>query len=283
MRQRTSIVATLVLGATAWAASAAASGPPFEFAVRKDQVFGASRGTLVFDQAAIEYKTTDRKDARRWAYEQVKQVQVRSPRRLRILTYEDQGWLKLGADRTYEFEVTQGTIGADFVAFLLERIERPVVTAVMPPLPGEPRFRVPVKHQRLGRGSDGTLVLYDDRLVYLTERETEARHWRLGDLFSVLLLDRDRLEVRAYEGGGGATRPFVFELKTALPVGFYDALWQQVNRPTAARQPGAEWVLPQDGKSMAIDRAAASHPPLAPAAAGSTCANAESSRRRRRP
>lgn len=213
----------------AWAATPA--GPPFELAVKRDHVFGASRGTLVFDATSVEYRTTDRKDARRWSYEQIKQVQVRSPRRIHFLTYEDQGWLKLGADRTFEFEVTRGSVGPDIVAFLLDRIDRAVVTAVMPPLPDEPPLaRVPVKHQRRGRGSEGALILYGDRLVYLTERDGEARHWRWGDLFSVLRLDRDRLEVRAYEGGGGKTRPFVFELQAELPPDAYDALWQRVTR-----------------------------------------------------
>ncbi len=237
MLRRILIVSTMALAATG--PSLEAAGPPFEFPVKKDRLFGASRGTLVFDQAGVAYKTTTRADARTWTYEQIKQVQVRSPRRIHLLTFEDQGWLKLGADRTFEFEVTQGTIGADFVAFLLERIDRPVVTAVMPPLPGDPVFRVPVKHQRHRQGSDGTLLLYPDHLVYLTEREENARYWRLRDLFSVLQLDRDRLEVRAYEGGGGETRPFIFELKTDLPREFYDALWQQVNRPTSSDRASA--------------------------------------------
>jgi len=214
-----------------------AAAPPFEFAVKKDHLFGASRGTLVFDVEKVEYRTTDRRDARQWSYLQIKQVQVRSPRRIHVLTYEDQGWLKLGADRTFEFELTQGTVSPDFVAFLLERMDRPVVTAVMPPLAEHPQFRIPVKHQRRGRGSEGMLLLYPDRLVYLTEREGEARHWRFADLFSVLRLDRDRLEVRAYEGGSGATRPFVFELKVALPSSAYDTLWRHVNRPGPPEPP----------------------------------------------
>ena len=230
MSRQTLTLATVVLALTAWAAEAA--GPPFDLAVKKDQFFGASRGTLVFAEDAVEYKTNDKNDARRWTYLKIKQVQVRSPRRIDILTYEDQGRMRLGADRTFEFELTQGAIGSDLIAFLLERIERPVVTAVMPPLPSDPLFRVPVKHQRQGRGSEGTLVLYGDRLVYLTERDDDARHWWFADIFSVLRLDRDRFEVLAYEGGGGRMRPFIFELKSDLPDGFYDALWQQVNRPT---------------------------------------------------
>lgn len=218
----------ILLGQIPWAAAA---GPPFELSVKKDQLFGSSQGTLLFTQDGIEYRTTDRDDARRWKYEDIKQVQILSPTRIAVLTYEDQGRLKLGADRTYRFEITQDAVSPDLVTFLLERIARPVVTAVVPRAGGEPLFRAPVKHQRQGRGSEGSLLMYEDRLVYLTEREDDARFWRFGDIFSVQRLDRFRLQVMAYEGGSGKTRHFVFELKSDLPEGFYDALWARVNPP----------------------------------------------------
>jgi hypothetical protein len=229
MLRRILALTTIVLISAAWPAGAA--GPPFEFTVKRGHFIGASRGTLVFASDGVQYRTSDKKDARQWTYRQIKQVQVRSPGRIEILTYEDQGRLKFGADRTFTFELTRGAVGADLAAFLLERVDRPVVTAVMPPLPPDPLFRVPVKHERQGRGSEGTLDLYANGLAYLTDRQDDARYWRFSDLFSVLRLDRDRLKVRAYEGGGGGIRPFVFELQADLPPGFYEALWQQVNRP----------------------------------------------------
>ena len=88
------IVTSLTLLA---AAVTQAAGQPFELAVKKDQFFGASRGALVFGLDGIEYRTTNENDARQWSYEDVKQVQVLSPTRITIKTYEDQGWLKLGA------------------------------------------------------------------------------------------------------------------------------------------------------------------------------------------
>lgn len=214
------------------ASGAGAAGPPFELSVKKDRVWGASRGTLVFGQDGVEYRTTDEDDARLWSYDDIKQLQILSPSRIAVLTYEDQGRFKLGADRTFRFEVVERAVSSDLVTFLLDRITRPVVTAVMPRDDGEPLFRANVKHQRQGRGSEGTLVMHDTRLVYLTERDGESRYWRFGDVYAVLRLDRFRLQVLAYEGGSGETRPFVFELKTELPDGFYDALWARVN-PTS--------------------------------------------------
>ncbi|MBI3047811.1 MAG: hypothetical protein HYY76_05825 [Acidobacteria bacterium] len=223
----TAIAATLISVASV----SAAAGPPFELSVERDRLFGGSAGTLAFTADGIEYRTSDTGDARRWAYDEVKQVQILSPTRIAVLTYEDRGRWRFGADRTFEFTIVGEAVSAELVTFLLERIERPVVTAVMPQYSGEPLFRVRAKHQRQGRGSDGTLVLYDRQLLYVSEEEDASRYWRFADIFSVLKLDRYRLQVTVYEGGSGNTRAFVFELKSDLPEGFYDALWARVNPP----------------------------------------------------
>ena len=227
----TGAIATVIV--LVQASGAAGAGPPFELAVKKDQFIGSSRGTLRFTEEGVQYDTTEKKDARTWVYGDIKQLQVLSPTRIAVLTYEDQGRLKLSADRTFTFDVVTGSVSPELVGFLLSRIERPLVTAVIPASAGRVLFRLPVKHQRSGRGSEGTLVMYDDHLAYLTERETEARYWRFSDIFAVLPLDPFRLQVQAYEGGSGSTRTFVFELKSALPSEFYDALWARVN-PSAA-------------------------------------------------
>lgn len=199
--------------------------------MKRDRFLGSSRGTLVFDAEGLAYRTADKEDAGRWTYGDIKQVQILTPTRIAVLTYEDQGRLKFGADRTFQVEVVKDTVSPELVAFLLDRIAQPVVTAVMPPLPSTPPlYRVPVKYERR-RGSEGTLLLREDSLVYLTETEGHARYWRLTDLFAVLRLDRYRLEVVAYEGGGGDTRRFTFQIKTEVPEGFYDDLWARVNAP----------------------------------------------------
>ena len=215
---------TMLPGATV------AGQPPFELNVRHDRFVGGARGTLVVDQAGVEFRTPTRNESRRWDYSALKQVRILSPTRIALDTYEDQGILHLGRDRSFAFDVT-GTIPGDLVAFLLARIDRPIVTAVMPPLPPTPQSRAAVKNARIGRGSEGVLLLYETGLAYVTEREGDARFWRFRDLYGVLMLDQYRLEVLGYEGPSGATRPFVFELKEALPPGMFDALWQRVNAP----------------------------------------------------
>lgn len=214
------------LGVTA-AAALAAEGPPFELAVRLDRTFGSTSGTLTFGADRVEFKTAAANQARSWRYEDLQQIQVRTTRRIDLLTYEDQGRLKLGADRRYAFHLSAGEVPPELVAFLLRRVDRPLLLAVIPPACCSPGLQVAVKHERQGQGSQGVLAIQDGALVYQTPREGDSRYWRLGDLESVLRLDRYRLQVTAREGR--RLRPFVFQLKRELPEGFYEALWAEVN------------------------------------------------------
>ena len=222
---------TLVALAMAITPAPAAAQGPYELTVKADHAIGASRGTLLFDCDGVEYRTTDRHDARKWRYDDIRQLQVLDPRHVRLLTFEDQGRLKFGKERTFDFQVAGGTVTPELVAFLLAHIERPVVTAVMPPDGAcAPLSRIPVKHDAR-HGSEGALVMHADHLAYVTERPQDSRFWRWSDIASVMKLSPYRLVVSTYEGGAGETRPFVFDLKRDLPEDQYAALWARVNPP----------------------------------------------------
>jgi hypothetical protein len=225
--------ATVLLLASAGTSVAAPQSS--ELAVLKPHLFGASHGILIVNDQGVEYRTPDTNDARRWTYEQIKQVQVLTPTRLALRTYEDQGWTHLWADRTITFVVEKGgPVTPEFMAALLASTSRPVATAVLPPAAGTLRYQVPVKQVR-GQESEGILLLYENALVYQSARKGASRYWRFGDLESVFAVDRFRLEVLTYEGGGGDARPFSFQLKTDLPPGFYDTLWAFLNPPAPLR------------------------------------------------
>lgn len=222
---------TMVALATAMSAPPALAQGPYELTVKVDHVIGTGHGTLVFDQNGIEYRTTDQGDARKWRYDEIKQLQVLGPRHVHVLTFEEHGWLKLWKDRAFDFEVVGGTVTPELAAFLLTRLDRSLVTAVMPTgSGGEPLARIPVKHERR-RGTEGVLLVYADHLAYLTEGPEASRYWRYRDIASVIKLDPYRLVVSAYEGGAGETRPFMFDLKRELPDDVYAALWARVNPP----------------------------------------------------
>lgn len=226
-------VACTIFGVLAFTASegAAADGPPYSLTVKRSHLFRSSTGTLRITMEGIEFETAAKAEARRWTYADIQQLMIQAPKQVVVLTYEDQGRLKLGADRRFAFEIREGSVTQEMVAFLLSRADRSIVTAVLPPLPTTPLFQVPVKHERYGRGSDGTLLMYDEALVYMADREGETRYWRFKDLFAVLPLDRYRYQVLAYEGRGGDLRSFTFQLKADLPDAFARTLWARVNPP----------------------------------------------------
>lgn len=197
---------------------------------------GGSHGILAFTTDGIAFQAADAKKARQWPYRELKQVRVVSPREIALDTYEDGSRWRFGADRTVEFKVTEGAIDGRLVTHLLQHVQRPVSSAVMPAGLEEPSVRVAAKHLRGTRGTQGTLVIYPSGLAYETASEGGSRYWRPGDLESILRTSPRSLLIDVYESG--RVRPFAFELKEPLPDGAFDALWEQVNRPAARARGG---------------------------------------------
>ena len=190
-----------------------------------------SRGTLAFTSDGIAFQAADAKKSRQWPYRELKQVRVVSPAEIALDTYEDGSRWQLGADRTIEFEVTDGAIDGALVAFLVEHARRPVATTVLPPALGEPTVRVAAKHLRGRAGTHGSLAIYPAAIAYETTTERGSRYWRTADIESVFRTSPRRLLIDVYERG--RVRPFAFELKEPLPDAAFEALWQRVNPPAA--------------------------------------------------
>ena len=197
---------------------------------------GGSRGTLAFTPDGIAFQAADTRKSRQWPYRELKQVRVVSPREIALDTYEDGSRWRFGADRTVEFEVTEGAIDGTLVLHLLEHAGRPVASAVLPAGLEEPTVRVAAKHLRGRKGTHGTLVVYPSGLAYETVAEGSSRYWRVADLESVLRTSPRTLLIDVYERG--RVRPFAFELKEPLPDAAFDALWQRVNPPASRAKAG---------------------------------------------
>jgi hypothetical protein len=211
-----------------WSAGQAGLVPasqPIELSVKG----AGSRGTLVFTSDAVEFKAAEAGKARTWLYQNLKQIRIESPKKIVLETFEDRSRWRLGADRTETFEVTSGEITGETVALLLARVARPVGTSVLPANLGDPVSRLPVKHRRFGRGSQGTLAVHATGLAYVADPPTDSRFWRFADLQSVMRTSPFELLVTAYEGG--SLQAYAFDLKAPMPPDVFDALWAAVNPP----------------------------------------------------
>lgn len=225
MAFRTLILLSIVAAWTTGSTSAFAQ--PFALDAREDVTFGSRPGTLRIGEDGVVFETTDPKHRRGWRLDDVRQFRVASSRSLVIETYRSRGWRGAGRSRTYEY-ATATDIPDALVAFLLARVTRPVVTAVMPQRRTTPApLAVAVHHE--GTDTAGTLALYDDGLAFEADRDGFARYWRFADLDAVLRQDQYRLYVAAFEGNREHVRPFLFTLKQDLPPGFYDILWRHLN------------------------------------------------------
>lgn len=218
----------LALSVSSFAPPVAAPRQSDAFAItaQHKRFIGGPQGTLVIDADGIAFRSTPDKSLR-WSYLDLQQIRIVSPTRLIVVTYREHqrsGNAHTSGGPSYSFE-TAAPLPAATVQFLLDRFQRPMVSVVMPTRPGTAQARVAVKQHR----DEGELALYDDGLAYVTGYKQESRFWRFRDLFSVLRLDRYRLQVTAYDGRAGRVRTFTFELKADLPQTMYDAIWQRVN------------------------------------------------------
>lgn len=204
--------------------------PSFELAVTG----AGSRGSLVFREDEVAFTAANPRKSRRWAYRDLKQVRIVSPRRIVFETFEDGSIWRLGADRSMTFSVT-GSIDGHVVAFLLGRVRRPVMSAVLPANTGVPIFRTEAKHTRGRTGTHGALAMFPRGLAY-ESTETSSFFWRFADIHGLHQLSPYSLLVDVYTADD--IRPFVFELKVALTPDEFDRLWQAVH-PAAAR-PGRQ-------------------------------------------
>ena len=107
---------------------------------------------LLINQDGVEYKASKTTDSRKWTFNDIRALEIKSPTEISIITYEDQKrWA--GKDRIFEFSLLEQKATPELSAFLLSRVKRPMKLAVLPEDSGKPEYEIPVKHLRGWGGS----------------------------------------------------------------------------------------------------------------------------------
>jgi len=210
-----------------------AAAGDLSYKVRQHKLVGGRDGTLTFTEELVEYRSSDGKHGGSWAYRDVRQIELLSPTRVRIVTYEDKTEY-FGADRTYTLDLVEGRLTREVSDFLRSKLSRPLVTSFTD-REGVALAELSVKHNHRFGGCEGTVSVFDDRLVYASEEEENSRTWLWTDVRSVSRPDPFRLEISTYERELGSRRTFTFDLKAPMSDEAYDLLWQRVYRPTPLR------------------------------------------------
>jgi hypothetical protein len=200
------------------------------FPVMHDRLLKNRTGELIFGETGIEYRTKEKKDARTWKYGDIQQLGLLSPREITILTYEDSKW-KLGKDLFYRFKITTGEITPALWTQLQARLTRPVVSALIPP-DIVPKFTIPAKHLRGFHGTEGTLEIGDQYVIYKTDAPKDSRIWRYQDISSIGTTGPYQMRLTSMDrtdGEYGGERNFVFSLKERLAPEAYAFIWWKIN------------------------------------------------------
>jgi len=199
-----------------------AQAESFEFRVKHDHTLGSCEGKLIASDREIRYEATNGKHSRTWAYIDIQKLDVVSPTRLALKTFESQSWKQLEKDRAFDFSLLEGKITPDQQEFLRTKLGRPMVARLVEKATSSTLLLVRHRH-RLG-GCEGQLSVEEERLIYLTDHASDNRLWKLREIETIGSPDPYHLRVTTYN------ETFTFDLKSLLDSKIYDFLWKKIYR-----------------------------------------------------
>ena len=204
-----------------------------QFTVRHEHWQDHCVGILTVDEKGVAF-AGPKKHKWTWTYDDIQELKI-SPDGVYVLTYSDNRLL-LGADRGYNFT---GKIPVEDVRGLVQpRLDRRFVAAFSG-TEETALWSVPVKHQLRVVGSEGTLNLYPDRIVYATAAKDDSRTWRYSDIDSITSSGPFQLTITTFERAlshYGDRKGFNFQLKEPITEARYNELWMEIERKSGRVQ-----------------------------------------------
>jgi hypothetical protein len=104
------------------------------------------------------------------------------------------------------------------------RMDQRFVAALPQPVNGG--FSIPVKHLGHTFGTQGTLAIGDETIVYSTAAPNDSRTWRYSDIQSVSSSGPFQLTITTFERTNG----FNFQLKEPITEARYNQLWLEIEK-----------------------------------------------------
>jgi len=200
-----------------------AQAESFEFSVKHDHTLGSCEGKLVAGEKEIRYEATNGKHSRAWAYIDIQKLDVVSPTRLALKTFESQSWKKLERDKAFEFSLLDGKVTPEQQEFLRAKLSRPMVARLVEKADRSSSL-LPVRHRHRLGGCEGQLSVEEERLIYSTDHASDNRVWKLREIETIGSPDPYHLRVTTYN------ETFTFDLKSPLDSKIYDFLWKKIYR-----------------------------------------------------
>ena len=207
---------------------APAMGFALEFPARHDHWRGGCAGILAFDTDGVSFRQISNKDAPhnwKWGWTDVQQLEIGDGRMVRLTGYRDRPWLA-GKDQPFDFYLDGRPDLTPVYQLLRGRLDQRFIVRLAD-MRGTPLWQLPVKRLGAIRGTEGTLAVFPDRVVYHSSTPWASRTWRDADIDNLSTAGPFQLTVTTFEHGG----TFEFQLRQSLPPEQYQALWLRLNRP----------------------------------------------------
>ena len=164
---------------------------------------------------------SDAKHSGAWKFGDIQRL-VLEPRAIRIVTYEDRR-SQLYRDREVLIDQLPENFGKDLYPIFRSKLDQRFVAAIVP-AGMKPAWQADAKLLRRLGGSEGTLMVSDDTVVYSSKEAHESRSWRITDIDLVSSNGAFDLAITTLEN------EFRFQLKRPLNADEYKMLWRNVQR-----------------------------------------------------
>ena len=144
---------------------------------RLHQRFKSAAGDFALSEHDVEFRPV-KGSPLHWSFIEIKTVNLLTPRRLTLTSYENRGWHRPG-DRQFRFELNT-PVPPSVAAELIKRVGKPAINGN--PDPQVPSFAtIPARHGTLNGGTNGILRFRDDGIDYVTGQQG-GRSWRWADI-----------------------------------------------------------------------------------------------------
>lgn len=229
LRSQTAIGALVV---ALLALSAGAAADQVTIRVRHTHLRKGGAGELQIGASSLSFREVGKRQghSREWAYEDIQQLYI-APTVIRILTYEDVSW-KLGKDREYQFDQLAEGAAQRTLDAVGGRIDVRRLVAALPERSMKPIWQIRAKLLEGRGGSEGTVLVGNDVIVYNSAERDASRTWHLPQIENISSSGPFDLTITVFEQDGSrfaGRRDYRFELKTELSEERYNALWRRLN------------------------------------------------------
>lgn len=205
-----------------------AAASAYEFPARHDHWRRGCAGLLRIDADGVSFtQIGNKRTPHRWSWNwtQIQQLEIGDARMVRLTSYRDRPLLA-GKDQPFDFYLDGRPDLAPIYRLLRGHLDQRFVVRLAD-MDGQPLWQLPVKRLAALRGTEGTLAVFPDRIVYHSPTPWASRTWRDADIEAISTSGPFQLTITTLEHGG----TFHFQLRHSLPPERYQALWLRLNRP----------------------------------------------------